>query len=192
MKFCALFGNVNFCILFKKCRHVSPLSNRVDNRLDNRLYRVYKHPIGCQTAVPEPVWQPVVSCKRGLTVHRGEHTILLRRGDSYKFCSEWHDINAGRNNVRYWRNANKLDENFTKRRLRTFRTPIHLVFHVECTRMCVLYPVYTIQQVVKAVVQPVWQPCWTNSHCSFNRLSNGVVQPVWQQLYRVNGALGVT
>jgi len=23
---------------------------------------------------------------------------------------------------------------------------------------------------------PVWQPCWTNSHCSFNR----GVQPVWQ------------
>jgi len=34
--------------------------------------------------------------------------------------------------------------------------------------------VYTIQPV------PVWQPCWTNSHCSFNRLSNRVVQPVWQ------------
>ena len=81
-----------------------------------------------------------------------------------------------------------------------------------------LYPVYTIQPVVK----PVWQPCWTNSHCSFNRLSNRVVytiqpvvkrvwQPVWQpvvsciqtfnrlsnqfdnrvhnRLYRVNGAL---
>jgi len=27
---------------------------------------------------------------------------------------------------------------------------------------------------------PVWQPCWTNSRCSFNRLSNRVVQPVWQ------------
>jgi len=27
---------------------------------------------------------------------------------------------------------------------------------------------------------PVWQPCWTNSYCSFNRLSNQVVQPVWQ------------
>ena len=37
-----------------------------------------------------------------------------------------------------------------------------------------LYPVYTIQPVVKPVVkpdwQPVWQPCWTNSHCSFNRV----------------------
>jgi len=29
-------------------------------------------------------------------------------------------------------------------------------------------PVYTIQ------------PGWTNSHCSFNRLSYQVVQPVWQ------------
>jgi len=34
--------------------------------------------------------------------------------------------------------------------------------------------------------QPVWQPCWTNSHCSwtnshcsFNRLSNPVSQPCW-------------
>jgi len=64
-----------------------------------------------------------------------------------------------------------------------------------------LYPVYTIQPVVKTVVQPDWQPavsckqtfnqfdnraelfvqlCWTNSHCSFNRLSNRVVQSVWQ------------
>jgi len=40
-----------------------------------------------------------------------------------------------------------------------------------------LYPVYTIQPVVKSVVQIkpgvqlVWQPRWTNSHCSFNRLS---------------------
>jgi len=34
------------------------------------------------------------------------------------------------------------------------------------------YPIYTIR--------PVWQPCWTNSHCSFNRLSNRVVQPFWQ------------
>ena len=25
-----------------------------------------------------------------------------------------------------------------------------------------------------------WQPCWTNSHCLFNRLSHWVVQPVWQ------------
>jgi len=32
---------------------------------------------------------------------------------------------------------------------------------------------------VKPVVKPVVQPCWTNIHCSFNRLSNRVVQPVW-------------
>jgi len=64
------------------------------------------------------------------------------------------------------------------------------------------YPVYTIQPVVKLVWQPAVsckqtsnptglttvlneqplfvQPCWTNSHCSFNRSSNWVVQPVWQ------------
>jgi len=28
------------------------------------------------------------------------------------------------------------------------------------------------------------QPCWTNSHCSFNRLSNLVVQPVWQPVWQ--------
>jgi len=42
------------------------------------------------------------------------------------------------------------------------------------------YPICTIQPVIKPVWQPVWQTCWTNSHCSFNRLSNRVVQPVWQ------------
>ena len=72
-----------------------------------------------------------------------------------------------------------------------------------------LYPVYTIQPVVKLVVkpvwqpvdcsytrysrlpvvkrdwQPVWQPRWTNSH-SFNRLSlNRVVQPVWCNIQQI-------
>ena len=31
-----------------------------------------------------------------------------------------------------------------------------------------------------AVVKRVWQPCWTNIHCSFNRLSNCAEQPIWQ------------
>jgi len=39
----------------------------VDNGFDNRLYRVYKHLPGCQTDW-QPVWQLVVSCKRGLKV----------------------------------------------------------------------------------------------------------------------------
>jgi len=30
-------------------------------------------------------------------------------------------------------------------------------------------------QLSNRVVQPVWQPCWRNSHCSFNQLSNLVV-----------------
>ena len=53
--------------------------------------------------------------------------------------------------------------------------------HVRTHRHCLavtdehLYPVYTIQPVVKPVVTG-----WTNSHCSFNRLSNRVVQPVSQ------------
>jgi len=32
--------------------------------------------------------------------------------------------------------------------------------------------------------EPVWQQCWTNSHCSFNRLSNRVIQPVWQPVWQ--------
>jgi len=96
------------------------LSKRLHNRFDNRLYRVNKHPTGCQA-----------SCQTGLT-------------------TGWMFV---------------------------------------------------------CMIQPVWQPCRTNSHCSFNRLSNRVVQPVWQpavytiqpavkpvwqpldnRLYRVNGA----
>ena len=53
------------------------LSNLFYNRFDNRLYRVNKHPTGCQTGytgciqpvvkpVVQPAWQLVVSCKRGI------------------------------------------------------------------------------------------------------------------------------
>jgi len=35
----------------------------------------------------------------------------------------------------------------------------------------------------------MWQPCWTNSHCSFNRLSNRFDKWFDNRLYRVNGAL---
>jgi len=47
------------------------LYNRFDNGIDNRLYCVYKHLPGCQTGLTtgltKPVWQQVVSCKRGLS-----------------------------------------------------------------------------------------------------------------------------
>jgi len=66
-----------------------------------------------------------------------------------------------------------------------------------------LYPVYTIQPVVKPVVKPVvtvkpvWQPCWMNSHCSFNRVERtatvrstgcqtGLYNRFDNRLYRVN------
>ena len=63
------------------------LSNQFNNRLNNGLYPVYKHPTGCETGcttrlttawmfvytmqpvvqpVVQPVSQPAVSCKRGL------------------------------------------------------------------------------------------------------------------------------
>jgi len=43
--------------------HKAPFTryNLLSNRLDNRLYRVYKHSTGCQT-VWQPVWQPGASC----------------------------------------------------------------------------------------------------------------------------------
>jgi len=42
-----------------------------------------------------------------------------------------------------------------------------------------LYHVYS--RLSNRLYNPVWQPCWTNSHCSFNRLSN-----LDSRLYRVN------
>ena len=67
------------------------LSSRFDNLLDSRLYRVYKHPPGCQAGctsgltsgwmfvytmqpvvqlVVQPLCQLVVSCKGGISVNR--------------------------------------------------------------------------------------------------------------------------
>jgi len=63
--------------------------NRLYNRFDNRLYRVNKHPTGCQPVVipfdnrfemfvytiqpvVNPVWQQDVSCKRCFR-HRRRH-----------------------------------------------------------------------------------------------------------------------
>ena len=61
-------------------RTVAVRSTRLSNRFDSWLYRVNKHPTGRQTGftigwmfvyriqpVVKPVWQPVVSCKRGIT-----------------------------------------------------------------------------------------------------------------------------
>jgi len=55
-----------------------------------------------------------------------------------------------------------------------------------------LNPVYTIQPVVKLVVQPDFTTGWTNSHCSFNRLSNRVVQPDWQQVVSCKRGFTIT
>jgi len=50
-----------------------------------------------------------------------------------------------------------------------------------------LYRVYN--RLSNQVVQPVWQPCWTNSRCLFNTvvkpcLSNRLYNPVWQLVER--------
>jgi len=50
------------------------LSNRIDNLFDNRLYRINKHPTGCQSGLTfvymiQPVVQPVVLRKRGITMN---------------------------------------------------------------------------------------------------------------------------
>jgi len=56
-----------------------------------------------------------------------------------------------------------------------------------CQTGCTIQPVWQTgclftrySRLSNRVVQPVWQPCWTNSHCSLNWLSHRVVQPVWQ------------
>ena len=78
--------------------------------------------------------------------------------------------------------------------------PVKIPCHLSSTVL--LNPVYTIQPVVKPVVQQVWQPAVSckqtynrlstvlnDQHCSFNQLSNRVVQPVWQTRFdnRVEG-----
>ena len=56
----------------------------------------------------------------------------------------------------------------------------------KCKKL--LYPVYTIQPVVKPVVQSVWQQAVSCKQTS-NRLSNGFDNRFDNRLYRVNGAL---
>jgi len=58
------------CLYTRYNRLLNQLSYRSHNRLDNRLYRVYKHPTGCQIgcttgcSVVQPVGQPAASCKQ--------------------------------------------------------------------------------------------------------------------------------
>jgi len=63
------------------------LSNRLSNRFHNRLYRVYSR---LSIRLYNPVWQPVVSCKRGLC----RHTI----------CHGWDRRGKGRRRTRMWAN----------------------------------------------------------------------------------------
>jgi len=53
------------------------------------------------------------------------------------------------------------------------RMPIHLVFHVECTLMCVLSPVYTIQ-----LVKPGSNRCDNWLYGVHSRLSTRLYNPV--------------
>jgi len=80
---------------FTRCNLLlNRLSNWFDNRLNNKLYRVHKHPTGsktgCQTGlitgwmfvctmqpVVQPVVQPVISSKRSLTKAQFMSNIIL-------------------------------------------------------------------------------------------------------------------
>jgi len=60
---------------------------------------------------------------------------------------------------------------------------IHQFATTSLVTACVTYQVESYQSDICCDIwlcRPYWQPCWTNNHCSFNRLSNRVVQPVWQ------------
>jgi len=58
---------------------------------------------------------------------------------------------------------------------------IHQFATTSLVTACVTYQVESYQSDICCDIwlcRPYWQPCWTNNHCSFNRLSNRVVQPV--------------
>jgi len=51
---------------------------------------------------------------------------------------------------------------------------------IQADRQCIRNTPTTGLTTVLNEQPPFVQPGWTNSHCSFNRLSNRVVQQVWQ------------
>jgi len=87
------------------------LYNRIDNGVGNRLYRVYKHLPGWQ-----PVWQQVVSCKRGLTNH---HSVECCNPKSHPRGSRpsWQYVRPGTDILSYrWRSHCELIESVLPRR----------------------------------------------------------------------------
>ena len=140
---------------------VNPLSNRLSNGFDNRLYRVYKHSTGCQRfdkkavlciqLVVKPVVQPSLTtgwtnsgCSFNtvvkLVVKPGCTTGLTTMFNEQSVCST--------------RLSNRLSNLFDNRLYRVYK------HSVGCqTGLTTGWTfVYTIQPVVKPVVQPGWQP----------------------------------
>jgi len=88
--------------------------------------------------------------------------------------------------TRYNRLWNRLYNRFDNRLYHVNKHPTGCQTHCQTGLTTVFseQPLF-VQPVVKTgrttgLTNTVWQPCWTNSHCSFNRLWNRVVQLVWQ------------
>ena len=83
--------------------------------------------------------------------------------------------------TRYNRLSNWLYNRFDNRLYRVNKHSTGCQFGCQTGLTTVFYEQHcSFKPVVKprcttGLTNTVWQPCWTNSHCSFNRLSNRVV-----------------
>ena len=107
------------------------LSNRLYNRFDNRLYRVNKHPTGCQT-----LWTT------GLTTVLNEHSLFVQQCWTNTHCS-----------------FNRLYTGLTTGCIYD-RAGCQTGGQTRLTTGWMFVSLYTMQPVVKPVWQLVWQPVW--------------------------------
>jgi len=175
------------------------LSSRLYKRFDNRLYRVNKHPTGCQTGLTT-----------GLTNdNRVEWTATVHSTG----CQARFDKSVERAAVRSTDCQTGLYNRFDKHGLTTVLNE-QLFVQPSCSfnRLSnwAVQPVwqlavYTIQPVVKPFVKRVWQPVeclctrynqlsnpfdnWFDNRLSYIQTFNRLWNRFDNRLYRVNGAL---
>jgi len=135
--------------------------NRLSNRFDNRLYRVYKHSAGCQTRLTSGCIVYTAGCQTGL-YNRFDNRV------QQTVCSFNTVVKPCLSNRLYnpvWQLVERT---------------VLFVQHVLLTTGCIVYT--NIQPVVK----PVWQPVGC-LFTQYSRLSDQLYNRFNNRLYRVNG-----